>query len=72
MSSLLIKYQSADKKEKGRILDDLAQLTREKYPTVRNRILNESFSYGDRKLIAEFYNISLEELFPEPVKITQI
>lgn len=69
MPSLLIKYQSANKKEKGNIIEELSKITHSKYPTVRTRILNESFSFGDQKLISEYYNISFEEFFPEPIKI---
>jgi len=63
MSSLLLKYQSALKGTKGDILDEITKVTRLKYPTVREKVLNETFSYCEKKLIAEYYDQSIEDLF---------
>jgi len=64
MPTLLSKYKSADRATKGKILQELIDVLRMPYPSVRRKIFEQSFTYPERVLIAQHYKCEMNDLFP--------
>jgi hypothetical protein len=64
MPTLLKRYKSADKTQKGPIIKAIIEATGLSYPSVLRKINRENFSFSEQQVIAAKLQLDIEELFP--------